>query len=135
MNRRDIDFRNLRLDVIGKGNKQRTVYIDDVTAMLLKRYLDKREDLDPCLFYSRNHRRITPDGVRQMLKAIEKRSYVPNIHPHRFRRTLATNLIDRGMGIQEVAAILGHSKIDTTMTYVQVNQRNAENNYRRYACM
>lgn len=134
VNRGDIDFHNLRLDVLGKGNKRRTVYIDDVTAMLIKRYLLTRKDMEPELFRSRIGR-FKPGGVRALLKRIEERSYVPNVHPHRFRHTLATNLIDRGMSIQEVAAILGHAKLDTTMTYVYVNQRNTENSYRKYACM
>ena len=135
VNRADIDFKNLKLSVFGKGSKTRTVYIDDVTAMMLRRHLATRQDIDPALFYSRNGNRYTPGGVRAMLKRIEERSHVPNVHPHRFRHTLATNLIDRGMSIQEVAAILGHSKLDTTMTYVCVNQRNTENSYRKYACM
>lgn len=135
VNRSDIDYKNLRLSVTGKGNKTRTVYIDDVTAMMLKRYLSKRSDIDPALFYGRDHQRITPSGVRYMLNTLEERSHVPNVHPHRFRRTLATNLVDRGMSIQEVAQILGHAKLDTTMMYVSVNQRNTENSYRKYACM
>lgn len=135
VNRSDIDYRNMKLSVTGKGNKTRTVYIDDVTVLMLKRYLDTRQDIDPALFYSKQKCRFTPDGIRIMLKTIEERSHVPNIHPHRFRHTLATNLIDRGMSIQEVAAILGHAKLDTTIVYVNVNQRNAENSYRKYACM
>lgn len=135
VNRSDIDYQNLRLTVTGKGDKTRTVYIDNVTALMLKRYLATRDDIDPALFYSRNNRRFEPGGVRAMLKRIEERSHVPGIHPHRFRHTLATNLVDRGMSIQEVAAILGHANIDTTMTYVYVNQRQTENNYRKYACM
>lgn len=135
VNRSDVDYRNLKLSVTGKGNKTRTVYIDDVTALMLKRYLETRDDVDPALFYSKRKCRFTPDGIRLMLKVLEERSHVPNVHPHRFRHTLATNLIDRGMSIQEVAAILGHAKLDTTMVYVSVNQRNAENSYRRYACM
>jgi len=135
VDRSDVDFKNLKLSVTGKGSKTRTVYIDDVTAMMLRRHLQARDDIDPALFYSRNGRRYTPGGVRAMLKKIEERSHVPNIHPHRFRHTLATTLVDHGMSIQEVAAILGHSKLDTTMTYVCVNQRNTENSYRKYACM
>jgi site-specific recombinase XerD len=70
-----------------------------------------------------------------VLKRIEERSHVPGIHPHRFRHTLATNLIDRGMSVQEVAVILGHANLDTTMTYIHVNEKNTENAYRKYACM
>ena len=136
VNRDDIDFANLQLDVLGKGNKVRRVYIDNVTAMMLKRYLSTRTDIDPALFYaSRSNGRYTANGIRAMLNRIGERASVPNVHPHRFRRTLATNLIDRGMRIQEVAQILGHSNIDTTMGYIHFNQQNAENAYRKYACM
>lgn len=136
VNRNDIDFANLQLQVLGKGNKVRTVYIDSVTALILKRYLSTRKDIDPSLFYSkRTNGRYTPNGIRAMLNRIGERANVPNVHPHRFRRTLATNLIDRGMRIQEVAEILGHANIDTTMGYIHINQKNAENAYRKYACM
>lgn len=133
VNRSDIDYKNLKLTVTGKGDKQRTVYIDDVTALMLNRYLSTRQDIDPALFYSRKGCRFTDDGIRVMLKTIEKRSHVPNVHPHRFRHTFATALADKGMPIQEVSALLGHSKLDTTMTYVTVNQRNAEYSYRKFA--
>lgn len=136
VNRDDVDFANLQLQVLGKGNKIRMVYIDNVTAMMLKRYLNGRNDIDPSLFYAkRTNGRYTPNGIRAMLNRIGERANVPNVHPHRFRRTLATNLIDRGMRIQEVAEILGHANIDTTMGYIHINQKNAENAYRKYACM
>lgn len=135
VNREDVDYRNLRLTVTGKGDKTRTVYIDNVTALMLKRYLATRKDINPALFVNRFCKRYEAGGIRLMLKGIEERSHVPSVHPHRFRHTLATNLVDRGMSIQEVAAILGHANLDTTMTYVAVNQRNTENNYRKYACM
>lgn len=136
VNRNDIDFANLKLDVLGKGNKVRTVYIDNVTAMMLRRYLATRDDIDPALFYaSRTNGRYTDNGIRAMLNRIGARANVPNVHPHRFRRTLATNLIDRGMNIQEVAEILGHANISTTMGYIHLNKKNAENAYRKYACM
>ena len=76
---------------------------------------------------------MTPGGVRAALSRIAEEAGVANVHPHRFRRTRATNLIDHGMPIQEVAAVLGHDKLDTTMKYVYVNQRNVENSYRKYA--
>lgn len=136
VNRNDIDFAGLQLQVLGKGNKVRTVYIDNVTAMMLKRYLSERDDIDPSLFYSkRTNGRYTANGIRAMLNRIGARANVPNVHPHRFRRTLATNLIDRGMNIQEVAEILGHANIDTTMGYIHLNKKNAENAYRKFACM
>lgn len=116
--------------VLGKGNKERKVYINDVAAMLLHRYLSERTDDDPALFYGRGGR-IHPGGVRAMLKKLEAISGVDNVHPHRFRRTLATNLIHRGMAIQEVAHILGHDKIDTTMEYVYIEDSNVQSAYRR----
>lgn len=135
VNRNDIDYANLKLKVKGKGSKFRTVYIDKVTAMMLKRYLETRDDIDPALFYNRQKKRITPEGTRRMLNAVGKRANIPCVHPHRFRHTLATNLIDRGMSIQEVSMILGHADIRTTMKYIHINEKNAENSYRKYACM
>ena len=132
----DLDFHDLKLNVVGKGDKVREVYMDKVTALMLKRYLDTRKDNHPALFYNkRKGDRYTPGGIRRMLKSLEERSHVKGVHPHRFRHTFATNLTDRGMDIQEVSYILGHSKLDTTMTYVRVNKKNTENAYRKYACM
>lgn len=128
----DVDLRDMECKVLGKGNKERTVYIDDVTRMLLKRYLSKRTDNKPPLFINKFGERLGKDGIRYMLNEISRKSGVSNIHPHRFRRTLATNLINRGMPIQEVANVLGHDKIDTTMTYVYMNKRQVKNEYKRY---
>ena len=135
VNRNDIDYASLKLEVTGKGDKARTVYIDNVTALMLRRYLEAREDIDPALFYSRSGQRYTSNGIRAMLNRIGDRACVPHVHPHRFRHTLATNLIDRGMSVQEVAVILGHANLDTTMTYIHINEKNTENSYRKYACM
>ena len=133
LNRDDIDFQNAECKVLGKGNKERKVYIDNVAGMLLRRYFLSRKDDSPALFVGRASERLEPGGVRRMLKRIEAVSGVENVHPHRFRRTLATSLIDHGMSIQEVAAILGHSNINTTMTYIYIKQENVKNNYRKYA--
>lgn len=133
VNRSDIDFKRQSLIVTGKGAKQRTVYLDDVTCMVLQNYLKTRKDFSPALFVGQGTDRMAADGLRRVLNKIAKRAGVENVHPHRFRRTLATNLIDHGMSIQEVAAILGHDKLDTTMRYVFINQRNVESAYRRYA--
>lgn len=133
LNRTDVDFVNKEVIVLGKGNKERTVYLDDISVLWLKKYLDQRKDELPALFIGKRNERFLPNGVRYMLKQIEERSGVPNVHPHRFRRTLATNLIDRGMPIQEVAKILGHEKIDTTMTYVYIGKEKLKNAYRQYA--
>lgn len=133
LNRDDIDFHEMECVVMGKGSKERTVYIDDVAGMMLKRYLKSRTDGGQALFVGRLSERLTDNGIRKILKRVEAASGVENIHPHRFRRTLATSLINRGMSIQEVARILGHSKIDTTMQYIYIEQENVKNNYRRYA--
>ena len=133
LNRDDIDMSSLECKVFGKGRKERRVYIDDVTGMLLTEYLKTRHDDSPALFVGKGSDRLTPGGVRCMLTKLSDTTGVANVHPHRFRRTLATNLIRRGMPIQEVAAILGHEKIDTTMRYVVLDQRGIENAYRRCA--
>ena len=131
LDRDSVDFDNMEVLVLGKGNKERTVFIDDITAMLLRRYTESRRDESVSLFVGKGTKRLLPGGVRIMLKRLESRSGVDNVHPHRFRRTLATNLIDRGMSIQEVATILGHEKLDTTMRYVYVNNTNVKNSYMR----
>lgn len=132
-NRSDVDFQSKCCRVLGKGNKERVVYMDDVTVMMLKRYLNGRKDNSPALFIGKGTTRIKPGGIRFMLKALEERTGVENVHPHRFRRTLATNLINRGMAIQEVAHILGHEKLDTTMKYVYIEEGNVKNHYMQCA--
>lgn len=131
LNRTDVDLKNMECKVLGKGDKERIVYIDSVTAMELERYFSERTDDDPCLFYGLRGR-MKEGGIRAMLKEIEKRCGVANIHPHRFRRTLATSLINRGMPIQEVAYLLGHDKLDTTMKYVYIEGRNVKNAYNKF---
>lgn len=133
LNRDDIDFQNLECKVHGKGKKERVVYINNVTAMLLKRYFAERLDNSEALFIGKGSERLTPGGVRFRLNTIARKAGVDNVHPHRFRRTLATNLINHGMSIQEVAAILGHDKIDTTMRYVFIENEHVKNSYRKYA--
>lgn len=133
LNRDDVDFASGECKVLGKGNKERTVYIDSVSSMLLKRYLLTRDDITKALFTGKGTDRLTAQGARYALSVIAKRADVENVHPHRFRRTLATNLINRGMPIQEVAAILGHEKIDTTLRYVFIEKENVKNAYRKYA--
>lgn len=133
LNRDDIDFKHGKLVVFGKGAKERQVYLTDVATMYLQRYLKERTDDLPALFITRQNTRISPNGIRKMLHQVENASGVENVHPHRFRRTLATNLIAHGMPIQEVAAVLGHDKLDTTMTYVYMSDEDIHNNYRKYA--
>ena len=133
LNRTDVDMQGMQCKVLGKGNKERVVFIDNVTRMNLRRYELARSDDSPALFAGSGSARLTPGGVRKMLKSLEAISGVENVHPHRFRRTLATNLINRGMPIQEVARVLGHDKLDTTMDYVYLDDANVREAYRRYS--
>lgn len=133
LNRDDINLITMECIVHGKGNKQRTVFLSEVAAMMVTRYLESRKDDLQALFVGKGSERMTPGGVRFMLRKVAKLAGVDNCHPHRFRRTLATNLIDRGMSIQEVAYILGHEKLDTTMKYVYVAKDNVKNAYKKYA--
>lgn len=133
LNRDDVDIQKLECTVLGKGNKERTVYIDQVTAMFLTEYLAGRKDGSPALFVGRTTERISPHGVRKMLKSLSEKAKVAHVHPHKFRRTLATNLIRHGMPIQEVASILGHDKLDTTMQYVVLDKTDVKYSYGKYA--
>lgn len=133
LNKDDIDLVNLECTVAGKGNKERTVYFDPVTGMLLREYFNSRIDSSPALFIGKGSERLKPGGVRYMLCNLADVSNVEHVHPHKFRRTLATNLIRHGMPIQEVAAILGHDKLDTTMQYVVLDKSDVKNAYRKYA--
>ena len=128
-----VDVDQMECLVHGKGNKERTVFFDGVTAMLLNEYLHARKDKDPALFVNRYGQRIEPGGVRSMLKALGEKAGVEHVHPHRFRRTRATMLTRHGMKIEMVADILGHERLDTTMKYVVLNKEDIKNNYRRFA--
>lgn len=128
----DIDFDKKECIVLGKGDKERDVFLNDVCVVSLKEYLASRTDKNNALFVGKKGR-ITPGGIRSMLKTLEKRSGVANVHPHRFRRTLASDLIKRGMSVPEVASILGHEKIDTTMRYVYLNKSDVKSSYSRFA--
>jgi site-specific recombinase XerD len=132
LNREKVNFQTLEVVVLGKGNKERKVYLDDVTGMILKKYLDSREDENPALFVGQDGERLSAGGIRFMLKSLAKKAGVEHCHPHKFRRTLATNLNRRGMPIQEVAHILGHEKLDTTMKYVMLNDDDLKNSYRKH---
>lgn len=133
LNRDDVDLIHLECIVQGKGGKERTVYLDPVAGMLVRDYLNQRTDTLPALFIGKGTERISPHGVRHMLNRLSGEAHVDHVHPHKFRRTLATNLIRHGMPIQEVAAILGHDKLDTTMQYVVLDQTDMKNSYRKYA--
>lgn len=131
LNVSDVDFRSRECVVHGKGNKQRVVFFGDVAQTYLERYLNGRTT--GALFVGKRSERLTPNGVRAMLNRVAADANVEHVHPHKFRRTLATNLIGHGMQIQEVAAILGHDKLDTTMKYVYLDKSSVKNAYQKYA--
>ena len=134
LNRTDINIPTQECKVLGKGNKERTVYFDAVSRLTLEQYLNQRDDDDEALFVDIRppHERIKPGGVRIMLKKLEEETGVDHVHPHKFRRTRATRLVKHGMPIQEVAAILGHEKLDTTMKYVVLDQQDIKSAYQKY---
>lgn len=129
----DIDFESQECVVIGKGNKERTVYLSDVAMMHLQEYLNERKDTLEALFIGKGTERLGKTGIEALLKRIEKQIDVEDIHPHRFRRTLATNLLDRGMNIQDVAEILGHSDLKTTQIYCYISKDNVKTAYKKHA--
>lgn len=135
LNRSDINFLTRDAVVLGKGNKERTIYLTPVSLMHLQDYLNTRTDNNPALFAGLKapYDRISKAGIETALKAIGKRAGVENVHPHRYRRTLATNLLDRGANIQDVATILGHADLKTTQVYCYISQSNVQAAYRKYA--
>ncbi len=134
MNREDIDFQERQCVVLGKGNKEREVYFNARTKIHLKRYLGERTDSNPALFVSlaAPHSRLTISGVEVRLRQLGKRANILKVHPHKFRRTLATIAIDKGMPIEQVQKLLGHVKIDTTLHYAMVNQTNVKLAHRKF---
>lgn len=129
----DVDLDSGECTVIGKGNKERIVYLTDVAAMHLKSYLDQRKDVGNALFTGKGTSRMGKNGIEALLRRLGKAAGVENVHPHRYRRTLATNLLDRGMNIQDVATILGHADLKTTQVYCYISQQNVKSAYRKYA--
>lgn len=134
LNREDINFNERECVVLGKGNKERLVYFDARTKIHLQNYLDERVDTNPALFVSLKapHERLMIGGVETRLRELGKRLNLPKVHPHKFRRTLATSAIDKGMPIEQVQQLLGHQKIDTTMHYAMVKQQNVKLAHRKY---
>ncbi|MCH3982605.1 MAG: tyrosine-type recombinase/integrase [Prevotella sp.] len=134
MNRADIDFQERQCKVFGKGNKEREVYFNARTKIHLQRYLESRADDNPALFVtlSKPHTRLTISGVEVRLRKMGKVVHIDKVHPHKFRRTLATMAIDRGMPIEQVQKLLGHVRIDTTLHYAMVNQQNVKIAHRKF---
>ena len=134
LNREDINFNERECIVFGKGNKERIVYFNARAKIHLQQYLAERKDRNKALFVSlaKPHNRLQISGVETRLRKIGKLSKIVRVHPHKFRRTLATMAIDKGMPVEQVQKLLGHVKIDTTMHYAMVNQTNVKLSHRKF---
>lgn len=136
LDRVDIDMQERSCVVLGKGGKEREVYFDARTKIHLQNYLNTRTDNNSALFVSllRPYDRLKISGVEIRLRELGKRINIKKIHPHKFRRTMATKAIDKGMPIEQVQVLLGHRKIDTTLQYAMVNQNNVRNSHKKFIC-
>ena len=134
LNRNDIDFQNRECVVTGKGNKQRKVYFDARTKIHLQNYLDERTDENEALFVTllAPYNRLQISGVEIRLRQLGRELNIHKVHPHKFRRTLATMAIDKGMPIEQVQHLLGHQSLDTTLQYAMVNQANVKLSHRKF---
>lgn len=134
LNRSDVDFENRECVVLGKGNKQRKVYFDARTKIHLLNYLKTRTDSEDALFVSllKPYNRLLISGVEIRLRELGRKLELHKVHPHKFRRTLATMAIDKGMPIEQVQQLLGHQSIDTTLQYAMVNQNNVKISHKKY---
>lgn len=134
LNKSDVNFEERECIVFGKGDKERRVYFDAKAKLHLQTYLSERNDDNPALFVTLDspHNRLKISGVEIRLRELGRSIDVDKIHPHKFRRTMATRAIDKGMPIEQVQKILGHSQIDTTLRYAIVNQNNVKTAHRKY---
>ena len=134
LNITDIDFEARECVVFGKGDKERRVYFDAKAKIHLQEYLNGRHDSNPALFVTLDapHDRLKISGVEIRIRRLGRRLSMDKIHPHKFRRTMATRAIDKGMPIEQVQKLLGHSQIDTTMQYAIVNQTNVKTSHQKY---
>lgn len=134
LNRADINFNERECVVFGKGDKERVVYFDARTKIHLQNYLNGRIDNNPALFVALRapYDRLEIGGVETRLKKLGIAIQIDKVHPHKFRRTMATTAIDKGMPIEQVQKLLGHEKIDTTLNYAMVKQSNVKNAHRKY---
>lgn len=134
LNRDDIDFTERECVVFGKGNKERLVYFDARTKLHLQQYLSKRTDDNKALFVCLKapYKRLQISGIEQRLRNMGRKLNIPKVHPHKFRRTLATIAIDKGMPIEQLQKLLGHQRIDTTLQYAMVKQSNVKIAHRKY---
>lgn len=134
LNINSINFEDRSCIVLGKGNKEREVYFDAKTKLHLKEYISKRNDSNDALFVSMKepHQRLSISGIELIIRTLGINSNINKVHPHKFRRTLATMAIDKGMPVEQVQKLLGHVKIETTMHYALVNQSNVKISHRKY---
>ena len=134
LNRDDIDFYERECIVLGKGDKEKIVYFDVRTKLHLQEYLNSRHDDNAALFVSLRspHTRLTINGIEFLVRRLGRSVGIKKCHPHKFRRTMATMAIDKGMPIEQVQKLLGHEKIDTTLHYAMVKQSNVKNAHRKY---
>ncbi len=130
----DVLFSERECVVLGKGDSERIVYFDAKTKIHLQKYLESRKDNNPALFVSlrKPHDRLGIPGVEKRMRKLGHEAKIKKIHPHKFRRTMATNAIDKGMPIEQVQRLLGHVQIDTTMQYAMVNQNNVKISHRKF---
>ena len=130
----DIDYHNRECIVTGKGDKQRKVYFDARTKIHLQKYINSRTDSNEALFVSllAPYERLQISGVEIRLRQMGKDLNIPKVHPHKFRRTLATMAIDKGMPIEQVQHLLGHQSLDTTLQYAMVNQNNVKLSHHKF---
>lgn len=134
LNISNLNFEGRSCVVLGKGNKEREVYFDAKTKLHLKEYISKRNDTNDALFVSLRepHQRLSISGIELIVRNLGVNTNINKVHPHKFRRTLATMAIDKGMPVEQVQKLLGHVKIETTMHYAMVNQSNVKISHRRY---
>lgn len=134
LNRNDINFNERECVVLGKGNKERVVYFDARTKIHLQNYLDSRTDENEALFVTLRspYNRLTINGIEARLRGLGRKMGMEKVHPHKFRRTLATMAIDKGMPIEQLQRLLGHRRIDTTLHYAMVKQSNVKAAHRKY---
>ncbi|PMC49809.1 site-specific tyrosine recombinase/integron integrase [Gardnerella vaginalis] len=134
LNRDDVDFTERECVVFGKGNKERLVYFDARTKLHLQQYLSERTDDNKALFVCLKapYKRLQISGIEQRLRNMGRKLNIPKVHPHKFRRTLATIAIDKGMPIEQLQKLLGHQRIDTTLQYAMVKQSNVKIAHRKY---
>lgn len=136
LNREDINFLERECVVFGKGSKERVVYFDARTKIHLQNYLQSRNDDNNALFVSLKnpHTRMTIGGIESRLRKMGKKLHIDKVHPHKFRRTLATMAIDKGMPIEQLQRLLGHQRVDTTLQYAMVKQSNVKLAHKKYVC-